>query len=250
MTNRANDQATPSGGSPLSFDDAKRVFDSLPVAVRAQLRDQSIAISQDVVAVVREHVVNQVEVSARSNVQADILRGGHRDIRNRILDELGDLQRRNYFNLAVGATLCITGIVYLIFFADTVPSSQSGGFDYVLMATLLRSGATAALIELFAFFFLRLYRQGLGDIKYYQNELTTLDSVFLSLHASIFSGEMEFVKSQLVRLVKIDRNSVLAKGQTTADLEREKARLTDNDAAILQGVAAVLNATKTKDKTK
>jgi len=64
-------------------------------------------------------------------------------------------------------------------------------------------------IQVFAFFFLRLYKSTLEEIKYYQNELTTLHCY----HTSLVCCTSDVVKSpnqELQRmLMEVDRNKVL-----------------------------------------
>ena len=49
----------------------------------------------------------------------------------------------------------------------------------------------AIFIEVFSFFFLKLYKSGLADILYYQNELTNLESKFLALELASLGRNTE-----------------------------------------------------------
>ncbi|MEI8616865.1 hypothetical protein P4S63_03450 [Pseudoalteromonas sp. B193] len=76
------------------------------------------------------------------------------------------------------------------------------------------------LIEVFAYFFLKLYKQGLSEIKYFQNEITNIESKFLALRLSSKSGQGDCIKEVVANLLTTERNFVLEKGQTTIELEQ------------------------------
>jgi hypothetical protein len=65
---------------------------------------------------------------------------------------------------------------------------------------------TVILIETFAYFFLKLYRQNLEEIKYYQNELTTLAAQEIAWQASIVANMPEATSAVIQQLAKSDRN--------------------------------------------
>lgn len=74
-------------------------------------------------------------------------------------------------------------------------------------------------IEVFAFYYLRLYRNLIDDIKFYQNEITNIEMKILSMH----TAESEECKKILVsELAKTERNFIISNKQTTIDLERQK----------------------------
>ena len=67
------------------------------------------------------------------------------------------------------------------------------------------------------------------EIKYFQNEMTNIESRFLALYAAVNSGELKSMQEVVLLLAKTERNYVLQKGQTTVGLEHlryEKETLT------------------------
>lgn len=93
--------------------------------------------------------------------------------------------------------------------------------------------------ELFALFFLKLYKGNLAELKYYQNEITNLEMKHLALRLAMASTKEDILKEVLRNIVATERNFVLQKEQTTVELERarlEKSSQTD----ILKSAIEVL----------
>ena len=78
------------------------------------------------------------------------------------------------------------------------------------------------VIELFAYFFLQLYKSNLGDILYVQNEITNIQSRRIALTSSAGLGDRDSIKKTIEELAKTERNFLLKKGQSTVDLEKQK----------------------------
>jgi hypothetical protein len=82
--------------------------------------------------------------------------------------------------------------------------------------------SVVVFIEVFAFFFLRLYKIGLDDVKYYQNELTNVELKLRALSEALKSGEAPTITLVITELAKTERNFVLKKGESTVGLENAK----------------------------
>ena len=80
----------------------------------------------------------------------------------------------------------------------------------------------AILTALTAFAFLRLHREALGDVRYFENELTNVESRQVAYEAAMRGacGKSRF--HVLQALAELDRNLPLRKGETTVELERER----------------------------
>jgi hypothetical protein len=74
----------------------------------------------------------------------------------------------------------------------------------------------------FAYFFLRLYKNGLEDIKYYQNEITNIDAKVTALSYISQNKNAALTKLVIESLAKTERNFRMKKGETTLGLERER----------------------------
>ena len=99
------------------------------------------------------------------------------------------------------------------------------------------------LIELFAYFFLSLYKASLAEIKYFQNELTNIESKELALQAALNSGEASMISDIVSKLALTERNHILSKDQTTVELER--ARLEKDSKSEIAKYVAELFQKKT-----
>lgn len=75
-------------------------------------------------------------------------------------------------------------------------------------------------IEVLAFFFLRLYKSNLEEMKYFQNEITNLESKYISLITSAQLDRSDTMHKILVELVGTERNHILEKGQSTIELRK------------------------------
>jgi hypothetical protein len=97
--------------------------------------------------------------------------------------EISRLGRQANMNLVMGILTAVFGIGLLAYYGTGFTSrigkmninalSIPAVFGTELLSFLPRL-STVLLIELFAFFFLRLYRGSLAEIKYFQNEATNL----------------------------------------------------------------------------
>ena len=112
--------------------------------------------------------------------------------------------------------VCI--LVYVVYasVSDTDEFGWRAGIHTVLRMSI------AIFVQTFAYFFLRLYKTGLDDIKYYQNEITNIESKWLALNAVIEEKDKTLLKIIVDSLSKTERNFILKKGDSTLGLERER----------------------------
>jgi hypothetical protein len=139
---------------------------------------------------------------------------------DRLRQELFALSRRGNLNLSIGIVTTITGLALLgAFVLQEVP--RSSDMSAFLVGFLPRI-SLVLLIEIFAYFFLRLYKSTLTEIKYFQNEITSIEAKFLALTVAATGSKEDQLKHVLEHLAKTERNFILDKGQTTVDLERSR----------------------------
>lgn len=139
--------------------------------------------------------------------------------RRRLGQEVLDLAKRGNLNLVLGILTTLSGLSILAYAVFNLPTSQS---TPELLAYFVPRVSLVVLIEVFAYFFLRLYKQSLGEIKYFQNEITNVEAKHLALQVTLRSGNSALLSKIVEELSKTERNFILAKGQTTVDLERER----------------------------
>ena len=101
-------------------------------------------------------------------------------------------------------------------------------------------------IEVFSFFFLRLYKANLSDVKFYQNELTNADARLVALEATLIDDHRDGLRQLLTELARTERNFVLKKGETTVDLERRKMDEA-NHSEFLERVYTLFNKIKMRE---
>ncbi len=80
----------------------------------------------------------------------------------------------------------------------------------------------AVFIQLFAFFFLRLYRNNLEDAKYFQNELTNLNAKSAALQIAILVDNQTLIEKLISDLSGIERNFKLMKDESLHTIEKAK----------------------------
>lgn len=140
----------------------------------------------------------------------------------RLKDEVVALNRRSHINLIIGGSITTLGLIVFIIFM-TWSSEFKNADIFAFLSHYIPRLSLVALIEVFAYFFLTLYRSNLNDIKYYQNEITNLECRKIGL---IHYRESTKDKNSLKIFEyfnNTDRNHVLKKGETTVEIEREKA---------------------------
>jgi hypothetical protein len=90
----------------------------------------------------------------------------------------------------------------MIFDESTAPGTLTEALShYVPRIT------TVTFIEVFAFFFLKLYRASLIEIKFYQNELTCLASLQIALASSQTCPDPDALRTVLDRLARRNPNA-------------------------------------------
>lgn len=149
------------------------------------------------------------------------IRGIQDGIILRLSGQIARLGLRANVNLAGGAFICLTGFCilgYFVFFEVSIPGSNRM-FEFIVRVTLV------VFIEIFAYFFLNLYRAGLYDIKYFQNELTNAAFRMLALEVALKHENSASIKEICQELIRTERNFLIKKNESTHDLRQAEALL-------------------------
>lgn len=136
----------------------------------------------------------------------------------RLTNEISALTRRGNLNLVIGGVTTILAVSLLGYVVLTAKSNALELKDFIWH--YIPRITVSVFIQIFSFFFLRLYRNSLDDIKYFQNELTNVDSRFASLEAALILGDKEVISNVINEVANTDRNSKLKKGESTVALEK------------------------------
>lgn len=188
---------------------------------------------------------------------------GIAEVKNRLLMEITSLSRKGNLNLAIGGITACFGIFIFgstvmqasdamrIYISDMNNSniainnqSYTSSKEFFFMIKDFSAKLTLVFfIELFAFFFLRLYKQSLNEIKFFQNELTNIESKNIALLSAINLSDKSIIKEVILKIVNTERNRILEKGQTTSDIELSKIEKTN-----MEHIAKHLTALLSKEK--
>lgn len=144
---------------------------------------------------------------------------------DRIKKEIERLARSANVNLVFGALTTISGVVFL---AMQIFDQKTSSDDWkLILAHYLPRISLVILIEVFAFFFLKIYKVNLSDIKFFSNERTNMEQKILSLKIAILAQDKKMIRVVIRELAKTERNFTLKKGETTIDIEKEKVDSSD-----------------------
>ncbi|WP_143084031.1 hypothetical protein [Flexibacter flexilis] len=162
--------------------------------------------------------------------------------KDRLNEEIKSIDRQMVVNLSFGSLITIAAFVvlgYTIWEHKDKTFEHTDDFVYAFAPRVLLS----IFVEIFAYFFLRLYKQGLAERKYYQNEITTIEMKISALYTAIHFGQSKDVSTVIGELLRVERNFILKKGETTAEIE--KARIEQgNQQSLLKLVSDITGAIK------
>lgn len=153
---------------------------------------------------------------------------------NRLNAEIKKLYIRANINLLIGMGITMIGLYFLYTTIVLIKISIEISIPDILLSTLPRF-ALVVFIEVFSYFFLRLYRLGLDEIKYFQNELTNIESKLVSIEVAYITKNKKAIKDSLKVLARTERNGILKKGETTVELEHAKSQ-SQNVQSILKSI--------------
>lgn len=180
-------------------------------------------------------IVDEIKQGIKLHSLQKLIDSSFTATRERLGNEVDALGTRANLNLVIGIIISVIGAILL---GVAVYTSDHTSKDPALIAAFYLPRISLVLfIEVFAYFFLKLYKSNLSEIKYFQNELTNIESKFAALSVT---GSLERCDSavyvEVIRsLASTERNFVLKKGETTTEIE--KARL---DSQRFMDVAKIL----------
>jgi len=154
----------------------------------------------------------------------------------RLLEHIGKLRNNAVTNLFTGIAIAAIGIAILssaITQIHEFSDEQKHIFDSTgfISSALLPKLSVTIFVQVFSFFFLAMYRSNQNDIRFFQNELTLIDSL---ASASIMAQSMSKapnLKLVISALVKNERNRVIKKG--------EKTIVTSDEADFMRAISLI-----------
>lgn len=162
---------------------------------------------------------------------------------SRLKEELFSLSKRSSLNLSLGVATTLVGLVMLGYFVFSTSISFEHTFDFI--ENFVPRLSLVIFIEIFAYFFLRLYKDTLSEIKYFQNEITNIEAKHLAVQIAISSDSENGITTSITGLLSTERNHVLQKGQTTVEIEkaRTEQQLTNS---VLEKVSGLFGNSSNK----
>ena len=135
---------------------------------------------------------------------------------------INNIQRNSIVNLIIGilGTLLIISILAITIISNEIYSNyQETIIRFLPRLTLI------IFIQLFTFFFLRLYRNNLEDAKYFQNELTNLTARVSAIKISYILKNNDNLNEIIKEMASIERNFKLNINESLIGLEKSKIDL-------------------------
>lgn len=210
--------------------------------------DQRAEIVDDIKSSIVGDASNSVLLAIEKKFSKDIKRDRFLDsireqcemTRRRLMREIDSLTRRGNLNLIIGV---LTTVVAVVILASTVLSGEKQLTNDELISYYLPRITLSLFVEIFSFFFLKLYKAGLSEIKYFQNELTNAEMKFIAAEKAIMLESTESQSKVIESLSETERNFKLSKGESTVELEKYRADQ-DNMKSVLDSVKGIISGAK------
>ena len=162
------------------------------------------------------------------------------ETRNRIYRELEALNKRGTVNLVLGVVTAVVGISVLMYFVVIDVNEYSTLAEFVMQ--FFPRLSIVVIVEVFSYFFLKLYKSSLDEIKYFQNEATNIENTFLAIDFARYHSDSKSIELCVERLLMTERNPILGVGQSTqqlksAQIQEENTRISpDHLARIMEAM--------------
>lgn len=220
--------------------------ESLNEAISSEYREELVSLLKDEIlkeskSEASSEILKSIEGKAKSINQLKEVEAVFYSTLERLYAEISALSRRGNLNLSLGILTTIIGLGILGYFIleiDSIPEDKMA-----FIAHFIPRLSLVILIEVFAYFFLRLYKSSLSEIKYFQNEMTNSEAKLAAIKCSIMTSDSASTSRVIQALASTERNAVLEKGQTTAEIEKAKIEQ-QNISTISDKVASFLSSKK------
>lgn len=179
---------------------------------------------------------NSLEANISEAQRTFFVRKSFQEAESRLRLEIAALGRRGNLNLVIG---CVTTFIAVVLLAYMV-LGISTTFDSIphLLSHYIPRVTIVTFIEVFSFFFLRLYRTSLLEIRTYQDNLLELTKLRVGV-------EVGFTSSDSGARVMLAKELLSSKLQLSKGEEKSPPR-EGVDAAVLAGLAQELAKLATK----
>lgn len=187
---------------------------------KSQILDE---LRQGILSEASSSILSEIESKYSENIQSENqlnrIQEQLENTRLRLRLEIAALGRRGNVNLVIGVLTTIAAVGIL---TTTVLDPEIKLTNETLVSHFAPRLTLSLFIEIFSFFFLKLYKSGLSEIKYFQNELTNIEMKFVSLDSALRSKNEQSLVNVVNEFSKTERNFILDKGQSTVEIERNR----------------------------
>lgn len=194
--------------SPLSSEEKERLVSRIEDVALSQMEGRVIS-----------RLESRLSIDAKTERSLALFKKQLEIMRYRFLEEIASLGRKGNLNLVIG--IATTGAAVTILAATVVSDFSAMSADQMLSFYAPRI-SLSVFIEIFSFFFLRLYKSVQSEIKYFQNELTNAEFKFVALQKAAIFGNEDSTSTVIKELVGIERNFKLGKDESTVELEKAR----------------------------
>jgi hypothetical protein len=189
-----------------------------------------------------EELQVRLKSEAKEIVFSSLMREMYKSDCDRLFAQIALLRKRGNLNLALGVAITLLAAGVLVWALP--PTNSAFGKTTEVLSYYIPRISTIAFIEVFAFFFLRLYKATLAEEKFYQNELTSRTARQTALEAAFRFKEPGPMATVIGNLSLVDQNksfqSTISEAQSPDIRELGK---------LLEGVAKVISAVASKAST-
>ena len=161
-------------------------------------------------------------------------------LENKFKIQIERLISNSNLNLIIGIITTLLAVVILGFslLQEKTFNTNTDFFSFFLPRI-----STVIFIELFSFFFLRLYKNNLNEIKYFQNEITNLNFKMTTLKTALKLEDKETLSKIIYNFSLTERNFILKKDDTTEKIETLKLE-NSNTSAFTKSLSELVDKLK------
>jgi|GEM_PF-5406818 len=160
---------------------------------------------------------------------------------NRLSKQEYSLKKQANVYLIIGCLISVGGLLALLY---VIQLNSYGSVTTLLSKFNYFSRLSLVIfVELLALFFLKLHKENIRNVKYYQNEMTNIELKYLALLCSKENADMTDFSDIIKSFSSTERNFILNKGESTVDLELLKS---DNNKldSILKNITSIIDKAK------
>lgn len=187
---------------------------SLTVQEKAKLqadlkKELESAVTDDLL----KHIEQKYSAKVSNDIQVTQIRKGLDFTSLRLRQEISALSRRSNVNLLIGILTTAVAVALLVYLVWGSTNGFANLFD--LLSHFIPRVSVGVFIEVFSFFFLKLYKSNLEEIKYFQNELTNIEMKGLALESAFIKAPGNPTEPIVAQLMRTDRNASIGASELT-----------------------------------